>query len=61
MADKKEDRKIAVADGEKHDGVMSDPTVAATLKSWTTMTFVASVASSVSSKSSAMLSLSLSS
>ncbi len=35
---KKEDRKIVAVESEKHDGAMSDPTVAATLKSWTTMT-----------------------
>ena len=35
---KKEDREIGAVESEKHDGVMSDPTVAATLKSWTTMT-----------------------
>jgi len=35
---KKEDRKIVAAESKKHDGAMSDPTVAATLKSWTTMT-----------------------
>jgi hypothetical protein len=35
---KKADRKIVAVEREKHDGVMSDPTVAATLKSWTTMT-----------------------
>ena len=35
---KKENKKIVAVESEKHDGVMSDPTVAATLKSWTTMT-----------------------
>jgi hypothetical protein len=36
--DKKEDRKVVAVESEKHDGAMSDPTVAATLKTWTTMT-----------------------
>ena len=35
---RKEDRKIMAVESVKHDGAMSDPTVAATLKSWTTMT-----------------------
>ena len=35
---KKEDRRIAAVESEKRDGAMSDPTVAATLKSWTSMT-----------------------
>jgi hypothetical protein len=36
--DKKKSKKTAAVGHEKHDGAMSDPTVAATLKSWTTMT-----------------------
>ena len=35
---KKEDRKTVAVESEKHEGAMSDPTVAATLKSWNTMT-----------------------
>ena len=35
--DKKKDRKVAV-ETAKHNGAMSDPTVAATLDTWTKMT-----------------------
>ena len=35
---KKEVRKIVAVESEQHDGAMSDPTVAATLKSWTRVT-----------------------
>ena len=38
MADKREDKKAVAAERQGHDGAMSDPTVAATLKSWTTVT-----------------------
>ncbi len=36
--DEKESRKAVAVEGEKHDGAMSDPTVAATLNTWTKMT-----------------------
>jgi hypothetical protein len=36
--DKKTDRKVMAVETSKHDGAMSDPTVAATLDTWTKMT-----------------------